>query len=174
MPRQAGSSLAERSSLQSLATLKYSWAGRSVANPNRVRDFLGARKPCRDFEGVVDPTGAATRRRSPWRDFFALAVLPYQHSSELKIRRSLLVEHVTSQEKQALMNTGRKTAFENHRPQPPESNRAERAVRVIKQQTKNRASRELIPASPFFNPPQFSYGTNQLFILHVFACLLRK
>jgi hypothetical protein len=32
----------------------------------------------------------------------------------------------------------RKTAFESYRPQPPESNRAARAVRVIKQPKKNR------------------------------------
>jgi hypothetical protein len=57
--------------------------------------------------------------------------------------------------------SGRKTAFESYRPQPPESNRAARAVRVIKQPKKKRIA-QINVASTFFNSPSFSYDANSL------------
>jgi hypothetical protein len=61
------------------------------------------------------------------------------------------------------MDSGRKTGFESYRPQPPESNRAARVVRVIiKKNTIKTTSREFMPSSTFFNTPQFFYDTNSL------------
>jgi hypothetical protein len=61
------------------------------------------------------------------------------------------------------MDSGRKTGFESYRPQPPESNRAARVVRVIiKKNTIKTTSREFMPSSTFFNTPQFFYDNNSL------------
>jgi hypothetical protein len=82
----------------------------------------------------------------------------------LKNKKYVSDEHLLS---------GQKTAFGTHRPQPPESNRAARAVRVIKQPEKiSRFARINACFYTLQYPPFFL--RHKIFLLCLFVCLLSK